>query len=78
MGKVATEYSDFIIVTSDNPRSEDPVSIIKDIEKGIKKKSLLSTVKLLIEQKLLKKACPWPGKEILYLSQEKAMRIIRL
>ncbi len=78
MGKVATEYSDFIIVTSDNPRSEDPVSIIKDIEKGIKKKSLLSTVKLLIGRKLLRKDYPWPGKEILYLSQEKAMRIIRL
>jgi len=78
MGAVATEYSDFIIVTSDNPRSEDPVSIVKDIEAGIKKKSMCDILKLLIEKKRLKREYLWPGKEILYLSQGKAMRIIRL
>ena len=36
MGKTAGEYADFTIITSDNPRSEDPDSIIKDIEVGIK------------------------------------------
>ena len=36
MGRIAALLSDFIIVTTDNPRSEDPLSIIKDIEKGIK------------------------------------------
>lgn len=46
MGSVATGYSDFTIITSDNPRSEDPLSIIKDIESGVKKKRLLDTVKL--------------------------------
>jgi UDP-N-acetylmuramoyl-L-alanyl-D-glutamate--2,6-diaminopimelate ligase len=35
MGKVAAELSDFSIVTSDNPRSEDPASIIKEIEVGM-------------------------------------------
>jgi len=35
MGKVATEKSDMVIITSDNPRSEDPESIIKQIEQGI-------------------------------------------
>lgn len=35
MGKTAMILSDHVIVTSDNPRSEDPMSIIKDIEKGI-------------------------------------------
>ena len=78
MGSIATEYSDFIIVTSDNPRSEDPVSIVKDIEAGIKKKSLRDIAKLWIENKRLKAEYLWPGKEILYLSQGKAMRIIRL
>ena len=37
MGKVAQEEADRIIVTSDNPRSEEPGAIIKDILKGIKK-----------------------------------------
>ena len=37
MGEVAGEYADFSIITSDNPRTEDPLSIILDIEEGIKK-----------------------------------------
>lgn len=35
MGKIAGELSDFCIVTSDNPRSEEPSEIIKDILVGI-------------------------------------------
>ncbi|WP_454191291.1 UDP-N-acetylmuramoyl-L-alanyl-D-glutamate--2,6-diaminopimelate ligase [Paenibacillus sp. Marseille-Q7038] len=35
MGKLAAEYSDIIIVTSDNPRSEDPDLILLDIEQGV-------------------------------------------
>jgi UDP-N-acetylmuramoyl-L-alanyl-D-glutamate--2,6-diaminopimelate ligase len=37
MGKVATELADEVIITSDNPRSEDPLEIIEDIKRGIKK-----------------------------------------
>ncbi len=36
MGKIADELSDKVIVTSDNPRSEDPQLIISDIMTGIK------------------------------------------
>ena len=35
MGETAGRYADFTIITSDNPRSEDPETIIRDIEKGI-------------------------------------------
>jgi len=35
MAEVACEYSDKIIFTSDNPRSEDPQEIIKEMEKGV-------------------------------------------
>ncbi len=35
MGKIASELSDFIIVTDDNPRTENPDMIIKDILSGI-------------------------------------------
>jgi UDP-N-acetylmuramoyl-L-alanyl-D-glutamate--2,6-diaminopimelate ligase len=34
MGKIAVELADVAIVTSDNPRSEDPVAIIQDVLQG--------------------------------------------
>jgi len=34
MGRVAVELADHVIVTSDNPRSEDPVAIIEDVLQG--------------------------------------------
>lgn len=39
MGKISTTFSDYTILTTDNPRSEDPEKIIKDIEAGIENKS---------------------------------------
>jgi len=36
MGLAAGEGSDFVIATSDNPRSEDPVAILAEIEPGLK------------------------------------------
>ncbi len=41
MGRVAGELADISIITSDNPRSEDPLKIIKEIEEGIKEKTSL-------------------------------------
>jgi UDP-N-acetylmuramoyl-L-alanyl-D-glutamate--2,6-diaminopimelate ligase len=35
MAKTACEWSDKVILTSDNPRSEDPAQIIKDMEAGV-------------------------------------------
>ncbi|MDH4196513.1 MAG: UDP-N-acetylmuramoyl-L-alanyl-D-glutamate--2,6-diaminopimelate ligase [Candidatus Aminicenantes bacterium] len=36
MGEVAARLADWTILTSDNPRSEDPLTIIADIEKGFR------------------------------------------
>ncbi len=35
MGAVASRYSDVIVITSDNPRTEDPGRIIEEIQRGI-------------------------------------------
>jgi len=37
MASIAEKYSDFVILTSDNPRSENPTSILDDMEKGLKR-----------------------------------------
>jgi UDP-N-acetylmuramoyl-L-alanyl-D-glutamate--2,6-diaminopimelate ligase len=37
MGEIAATLSDLAIVTSDNPRTEDPLAIIEEIEAGLKK-----------------------------------------
>ena len=44
MGEMAAKYSDFVIVTSDNPRSEEPASIIADILPGVEKNTSHFTV----------------------------------
>lgn len=35
MSKVASDFADVIMLTSDNPRNEDPISIIEDVKKGL-------------------------------------------
>jgi UDP-N-acetylmuramoyl-L-alanyl-D-glutamate--2,6-diaminopimelate ligase len=39
MGKIAADYADYVIITSDNPRNERPEDIIDDILTGIVNKS---------------------------------------
>jgi UDP-N-acetylmuramoyl-L-alanyl-D-glutamate--2,6-diaminopimelate ligase len=35
MGRMVTKLADYAIITSDNPRSEDPLAIIKEVRRGI-------------------------------------------
>lgn len=39
MGETAGSLADYVILTSDNPRTENPTAILQDIEQGIKKTS---------------------------------------
>jgi len=45
MGQAAGESSDFVVATSDNPRSEDPLAILAEIEPAL----LATSVKYVIE-----------------------------
>ena len=37
MGEIATRLSDFVYLTSDNPRTEDPDAILREVQSGITK-----------------------------------------
>lgn len=36
MGRAAVEYSDVVVLTSDNPRTEDPMAILREVEAGVR------------------------------------------
>ncbi len=38
MGRLAAELADVVIATSDNPRSEDPEAILREVEAGVQEK----------------------------------------
>ncbi|HET7522393.1 MAG TPA: UDP-N-acetylmuramoyl-L-alanyl-D-glutamate--2,6-diaminopimelate ligase [Bacillales bacterium] len=42
MAQVAVKYSDVAVFTSDNPRNEDPLAIIRDMEKGVNGEAFVS------------------------------------
>ncbi len=46
MGQAAGEGSDFVVATSDNPRSEDPASILAEIEPGLQSSGVAYTVEV--------------------------------
>ncbi|NMO94781.1 UDP-N-acetylmuramoyl-L-alanyl-D-glutamate--2,6-diaminopimelate ligase [Paenibacillus lemnae] len=51
MGRIAAQWSDMVFITSDNPRSEDPEQILKDIEKGLIEDNVPAERYLLIEDR---------------------------
>ena len=40
MGEIAASESDCVVLTSDNPRGEDPLAIIRDIEEGVRNRGM--------------------------------------
>ncbi len=46
MANIACEFSDRVILTSDNPRSEDPQAILEQMQKGVEKHSSKKTLSI--------------------------------
>ncbi|MBL4677678.1 MAG: UDP-N-acetylmuramoyl-L-alanyl-D-glutamate--2,6-diaminopimelate ligase, partial [Mucilaginibacter sp.] len=57
MAKVACEWSDKVILTSDNPRTEDPAQIIKDMEEGVDPAFKRHTLSIVDRREAIKTAC---------------------
>ena len=57
MAKVACEKSDMVILTSDNPRSEDPNAILADMEKGIPEEANHKVLVISDRKQAIKTAC---------------------
>ena len=43
MGRAAVKYSDVVMLTSDNPRTEDPAAILREVEVGVKEALITRT-----------------------------------
>lgn len=57
MAKVAVENSDRVIITSDNPRFEDPQAIIDDMLAGLNKEQMKKVVAIVDRKEAIKTAC---------------------
>jgi UDP-N-acetylmuramoyl-L-alanyl-D-glutamate--2,6-diaminopimelate ligase len=58
MGKIASEFADQVVVTSDNPRHEDPNKIIAQVLKGVSKQVMNISDRLLAIRTSLSEASP--------------------
>ncbi|MCZ8145698.1 UDP-N-acetylmuramoyl-L-alanyl-D-glutamate--2,6-diaminopimelate ligase [Flavobacterium sp.] len=57
MANIAAEYSDKVIFTSDNPRTEDPQQIVNEMEVGVEPQYFKKTLSILDRKQAIKTAC---------------------
>lgn len=67
MAEVACKLSDQVIFTSDNPRTENPNDIIKDMEKGVPAKDYKKTLSITQRKDAIKTACNMARKDDIIL-----------
>ena len=61
MARIAAEMSDTLIMTSDNPRTEDPESILDDMAKGISREQEPKTLRISDRKTAIKTAVMMAG-----------------
>lgn len=57
MAQVACDWSDKVILTSDNPRTEDPDKIISDMEKGVMPNNRRKAISIIDRKEAIRTAC---------------------
>ena len=57
MGNIASSLSNQVVFTSDNPRSEDPEQIIKEVEAGVRPENYKKTISIVDRKQAIKTAC---------------------
>ena len=57
MANIASTLSDKAIITSDNPRTEDPEAIIAEMEKGVEPQNFKKTISITDRKQAIKTAC---------------------
>ncbi len=57
MANIASDLSDKIIITSDNPRTENPETIIEEMERGVAPQNYKKTVSIIDRKQAIKAAC---------------------
>ncbi|WP_346319100.1 UDP-N-acetylmuramoyl-L-alanyl-D-glutamate--2,6-diaminopimelate ligase [Chitinophaga sp. YIM B06452] len=67
MGQVAAEHSDRVIFTSDNPRSEDPQEIIRQMETGVAVHQRRKTISIADRKEAIKTAVSFAQQEDIIL-----------
>lgn len=67
MAKVACEHSDKVILTSDNPRSEDPEQILNDMESGLTFADKRKVIRITDRREAIKAACNFAQTEDILL-----------
>jgi len=67
MAEVAAEHSDKLILTSDNPRSEDPEQLLKDMEAGLNTAAKRKTISIADRKEAIKTAIQFSKEEDILL-----------
>jgi len=67
MASIATQLSNQVILTSDNPRTEDPIEILKDMELGVSPEHFKKYVTIADRLQAIKVACQMAGENDIIL-----------